>query len=613
MKKILLIAFVSCFSLSTFAQSPIMAQKDRLSKIKMTKTPPVLESTLNFTGEVQEYAGERAADIVIGNTVYDLQSNSSLMQRTYMFPDGTISAVWIYGNTPTAYPERGSGYNYYDGTSWGPAPTERVEPSRVGWPNIAPYGANGEIICAHTGGTDGLMFSWRENKGTGDWSQFYLVGPAGHEDILWPRMITTGENHEVIHVIAITPPVANDGTVYEGLDGALLYSRSDDGGATWDPENMILEGVSSDYTNAWSGDNYIWAASTGETIAFVAWGGIRDGVVMKSVDAGDSWERIPFYNSGVPFFDNTQDVLTIFGGGDGYNAGVVDATGKVHVAAGRQLHAAAGDGTSSYYPYSNGLIYWNEDMEPLDSLKVGSDILDPVWLRDNGYLLAEVQDNEAGDTIIGVATYQASLTSFPQLMEKDGQIYAFYSALSLGFDNTVNNYRHVWGRVSENDGMWSEYTDYTGDVFHLFSECVFPGVSPTANETIHITYQTSNQPGIAERYADHDPIDNNIVYLPVTPLHVGIGDNLSEASFEVQSYPNPVVDQATIMVTTVQTGQITLTVSNLLGQQVYTATQSGSTLGAHAFTVNVSDFESGIYIYTVEANNFKVSNKMMVK
>lgn len=611
MRKFLLIAFVSLFSLSTFAQSPMMAQKDRLSKIKMTKTTPVFESTLNFTGEVQENAGERGTDVVIGNTVYDLQSNSSLMQRTYMFPDGTISATWTMGTVPTAYPERGTGYNYYDGTSWGPAPTSRIEPTRCGWPNIAPYGANGEIVCAHTGGTSGLIFSTRENKGTGAWTNFYLVGPAGHEDLLWPRMITTGENHEIIHVFALTPPVANGGTEYMGLDGALLYSRSDDGGVTWNPENVVLDGVSSTYTNGWSGDVYTWATPNAGTIAFVAFGGIKDGVVLKSTDDGDTWERLVFYASDVPFFDaNTP--LTIFGGGDSYNAGAIDENGKVHVAFGRQCHSTVGDGTSSYYPYSNGLVYWNEDMPPLDSTKVGSDILDPVWLRDNGYLLAEVQDHGT-DTIVGVATYQASLTSFPQLMVKDGQVYCFYSAVSLGFENTVFNYRHVWGRVSENDNMWSEYTDYTGDVFHLFSESVFPGVSPTADDKIHLTYQSSNQPGIAERYADHDPIDNTYVYLAISPLHVGIGDNLSEAAFEVQSYPNPATDQATIMVTTEKAGQIKLVVNNILGQQVYSAMDEGSTLGAHAFKVNVSEFDAGIYFYTIEIGNNKITNKILVK
>lgn len=612
MRKFLCIAFAGLFSLSTYAQSPIMAQKDRLGKIKMTKTTPVFESTLNFTGEVAEYAGERGADIIIGGTVYDLQSNSSFMQRTYMFPDGSISAVWTRGTTPTSYPERGTGYNYFDGSSWGPAPTERIEPVRCGWPNIAPYGPNGEIVCAHTGGTAGLIFSHRENKGTGAWTQFYLVGPAGHENLLWPRMITTGENNEIIHIIALTAPVANGGTEYMGLDGALLYSRSDDGGITWNPENIIIDGTGSEYTNGWSGDTYAWAAPMGETLAFVAWDGIKDGIVIKSTDSGNSWERILFYASGTPFFDNSV-VQTIYGGGDGYNAAAIDETGKVHVAFGRQLHAADGSGgPGSYYPYSNGLVYWNEDKPALDSVKIGHDILDPVWLRDNGYLLAEVQEN-GDDTIIGVATYQASLTSFPQLMVKDNQIYAFFSSLSLGFDNTVNNYRHVWGRVSENDGMWSEYTDYTGDVFHLFSECVFPGVSPTANETIHLTYQTSNQPGIAERYADHDPIDNNYVYLPVTPLHVGIGNDAQEVSFEVQSYPNPAVNHTTIMVKTEKTGQINLSVYNVLGQEIYRATDEGKTLGAHSFTLNVSGFEAGIYFYTVEIGNKKVTNKMLVK
>ncbi len=34
-------------------------------------------------------------------------------------------------------------------------------------------------------------------------------------------------------------PVANGGIVYQGLDGALLYSKSVDGGATWNPEHLL--------------------------------------------------------------------------------------------------------------------------------------------------------------------------------------------------------------------------------------------------------------------------------------------------------------------------------------------------------------------------------------
>ena len=51
--------------------------------------------------------------------------------------------------------------------------------------------------------------------------------------MLWPRMVTSGANHMVVHIIAMTPPTANQGVVFNGMDGALLFIRSTDGGTTW--------------------------------------------------------------------------------------------------------------------------------------------------------------------------------------------------------------------------------------------------------------------------------------------------------------------------------------------------------------------------------------------
>jgi len=311
-------------------------------------------------------------------------------------------------------------------------------------------------------------------------------------------------------------------------------------------------------------------------------------------------------------YDGTQ-ALPRFGGGDSYNSAVIDASGKVHVAFGRMLHASDGTGTSSYYPYTDGLIYWNEDMPPLDSAMIGSDVFDLDNLEANGYILARAQDH-GDDTIVGIATYQASLTSMPQLVYNDGFIYAQYSAVSLGFDNSEFNFRHIWGEVSEGDGKWSAPTDYTGDVFHIFSECVFPSSSPVVTtDAIHTVYQTSNMPGIAERYTGHDPIDNNIVDLKITPLHVGV-NNIQSTPFEVdQNSPNPAVTNTTIFVNTEKIGQIQLTINNVLGQVVYTDIDNGTSLGAHAFRINVADYESGLYFYTVSMGSVSITKKMLVE
>jgi len=144
----------------------------------------------------------------IGNTRYDLQTNSNTQNRIYAFEDGTVGATWTQGLDDPNFADRGTGYNYFDGSAWGDMPTERIEAVRNGWPSYANWGANGEITCSHTGGADGLILSRRENKGTGEWEYSYLQGPDGNPDLLWPRMVTGGENNDVIHVIAITPPTA---------------------------------------------------------------------------------------------------------------------------------------------------------------------------------------------------------------------------------------------------------------------------------------------------------------------------------------------------------------------------------------------------------------------
>src|SRR4030095_4194580 len=60
--------------------------------------------------------------IVIGSTTYDLQSNGSNCNRIYNYND-TVGAIWnnslLY--VPT-YPDRGTGYGFYDGSAWNAVP-----------------------------------------------------------------------------------------------------------------------------------------------------------------------------------------------------------------------------------------------------------------------------------------------------------------------------------------------------------------------------------------------------------------------------------------------------------------------------------------------------------
>ncbi len=630
MKKLLLLIFIMGSGFFSYAQEAQLKQQALFNTVAQTG----IHSTDALpTLPANPYVSNKGVDEVVGTTWYDLQSNSSMSKRIWVFDDGTMAAVWTRGaetGVPN-FPERGTGYNYFDGTSWGPDPTSRIEDVRTGWPSIAPYGADGEIVVAHTLNNTGLMFSWREHKGTGDWQHFTLTGPApDNMDLTWARMITTGPNHDVIHIIAC----AGFNKTYEGLNEALVYSRSSDGGQTWDPENEILPGMSSDETSGIGGDDYAWAIPHGDTIAFVAFDGIKDGYVMKSYDGGDSWEKIIFYNSPMPFFTGNEGTLPQCGGGDGYNAVAIDDEGLVHVAFGRQIHVDddPADGYS-YYPYSDGLVYWNENMSPLDTTQLTNDIIPDDWtthpLYQAGQLAAWTQPHD-DDTIVGVAPYFASLTSMPQITVKRdingvNLVTIVYSALSVGFSNAElsQNYRHIWEHGTELDGQnqWGLFTDWTGDVLHLFSECVYPSAYPVMHnnssipDTLHILYQTDNLPGnsVQPTGGNHAPVNNNMVYLQVLPPTVGINQKL-DAAFEVlQNQPNPATDQTMIDVNTTRAGTLALSVNNLIGQQVYSQAKVANAAGAYVFKLDVSQLKPGIYFYTVTAGNKSVSKKMIVR
>jgi hypothetical protein len=90
---------------------------------------------------------------IIGSTYYDLQSNSSVGDRIVVNADGSIAACWTLDLSQDGgtYANRGTGYNYYNGTTWAAAPTARVENARVGWGNIVNTRSGKEYILSHKG------------------------------------------------------------------------------------------------------------------------------------------------------------------------------------------------------------------------------------------------------------------------------------------------------------------------------------------------------------------------------------------------------------------------------------------------------------------------------
>ncbi len=240
-------------------------------------------------------------------------------------------------------------------------PLSELENDRTGWPAYAAWGENGEINCAHYSGAaiEGLAYARRETKGTGDWTFINYTTPVGNE-LVWPRITTGGVNHDVLHQIAITTPTFLGGSIYQGLDGALLYSRSIDGGDTWEIQDELIEDINSTYYLAFSGDTYE-IQSDGDNVAILYGESWQDLGLLKSTDGGESWSKTIIWEHPYPLWDPNSFIPTdTFYCVDGAHSLAFDHDGMVHVVFG--INRAYSDGTGTFwFPGVDGIGYWNED------------------------------------------------------------------------------------------------------------------------------------------------------------------------------------------------------------------------------------------------------------
>ncbi|MCX6270154.1 MAG: BACON domain-containing carbohydrate-binding protein [Bacteroidetes bacterium] len=462
------------------------------------------------------------SEATIGTTHYDLQSNNSPQNRIFAYNDGTIGATWTYGVIINSFTDRGTGYNYYNGTGWGASPTQRIENVRTGWPSYQALSTTGEVVVSHLGTTAGLKISKRTIKGTGPWVYSTLVGPVSSPELMWPRMVTSGTTHDTIHVMSITAPLANSGTLYHGQDGSLMYNRSVNGGLSWDISNYQLPESDTNFYYGMTSDCYAMADPKGNTLAFVVGDNWKDVMLFKSTDAGVTWtKQLVFQHPYPKYRESTTLVLDTPTVCDGSLAIQLDNNGKAHVFFGlmRVLNSDITDGVISYFPNTQGLAYWNEDMPTLTDLSFNH-------LSNSGNLIGWLQDLNGNGIVMeytGFGLYFDSFTSMPSAtIDEFNNIYLVFSSLMENLDNGSQNYRHIWGRARVN-GQWGDFVNLNNSIIHNFHECVFPSVTSRPGDNyLHMIYQSDEEPGLAIR-GDNDPYtDNSIIYTKIPKVNFGV-------------------------------------------------------------------------------------------
>ena len=146
----------------------------------------------------------------IGTTYYQLQTNASICNRMVLNSDGTVGATWTMSQqNNTTWTDRGTGYNYFDGTNWSQGsaaygtssavgPTAAVEAVRTGFTNLGVTSSGEEVIVCHETAVAAIHIDSRTTKGTSAWTSGSISGLPD----TWPRLAVGGANGHTLHVIS---------------------------------------------------------------------------------------------------------------------------------------------------------------------------------------------------------------------------------------------------------------------------------------------------------------------------------------------------------------------------------------------------------------------------
>ena len=624
MKKHLLIVLVLGIEISVTAQN----QGNTLVKPTISgKSYPYIKGK-EITGDggrqvnlnpSNSNAGDRASGrsesgILIGQTSYDLHSNSAVARRIINHGDGTLSAVWTIASDFSPYSTRGTGYQYFDGTAWFPVVTSRLENVRTGWPSIGLLGSGKEFILSHDAAVYRFQQGTNTSKGGAAWT-FFASGangaiPPSTEGTIWGRLAVAGPGDSTIHVISN----ASDTLIIKnGVKSPFLYARSLDNGATWPIKDSTLPGYNNSRTKRSSADDYAIDAQN-TNVAIVQGGLAEDVVLWKSTDNGTNFTKM--------YVDSLAFAPDMAGAGptdtmdtnDGCVTVVLDINNKAHVAYSLSRTIASTPGSISFFPGTIGLVYWNE----ITQTKINI----PILMTDVDADASGIY--ELGDSITSSTQCRygaGSVLNKPSIaVDALGNIFIVFSLprdADISSDGLSQSYRDIWVVASQDGGQtWGKVQNITNT---LENEEAFACVAKLVDNYLHILYMSDFEPGTALTNGDADN-SNEIRYLKVSTdavLNGTVGiNNLTSRNelFSVsQNFPNPFNRETTISVNLNHASDLNISVSNLIGQQLILVTSGNSTAGKHHFVVDGSKLSAGIYLYTIKAGNYSVTKKMIIQ
>lgn len=640
MKRIFLLGFAIASS-AAFAQAPktsVLPKDHNVAVITTTREikdadkPSVVKADQNvrLNGATSLGKGAYSKATKIGETKNNQQTNGSIYTRVYSHTGGKVSATWTSSqeSIPAGSSSRGSGYNHYNGTSWGnPVQSSlRIDPERTGFPNYAYSAAtNEEMILSHivkasgtpnAGAATGIMLNRKTGLGAGTWTGTAVLDSSNIliPGILWNRSVVSGNYLHVFASFTDSGSSQPNRVMINGIRTPQVYSRLNLTTNTWDIKKMILPGYTADRIYSGGGDNYAMDAK-GSTVAILIGGMSDDLQLYKSTDNGSNWTKTIIDSFPDPAFDYIRTIDTTYSN-DGSVSVSLDKNGNAHCfwALGRMIRTAGtANGSYSYFPGQNSIIYWREGT-PLDSMKVVGNSPD---LDGNGQL--DLGDNWRA---AGTRYFSNSIATMPHSMTVDNAIYMIFSGMSEGdVDANAKNFRDVYLTYSTDLGVtWNGKMLNLTEFLGFNQEQIYASISPTSDENIHLVFTQSSSIGSYD--ATDNPDAGSVAYdimhlsVPIANIlagNVGINQAKNELFNVVSNYPNPFKGTTNIEVNFNQSSDVAVKVVNVMGQEVYNQNFNKIAAGLNNLEINLGNVAAGVYFYSIEANGFKTTGKMIAE
>lgn len=262
--------------------------------------------------------------------------------------------------------------------------------------------------------------------------------------------------------------------------------------------------------------------------------------------------------------------------------------------------------TGSSYPYAEGF----ETTTSLDGLEWFSNSLDTI----NNWQIT----NSASYS----GTKSVMLNNFDNLMSTKDELYSKVidltgaSALNISFkyayaekDSSSNDRLQLY--ISNNcNNSWLQRLNLVNTALETAAMTTTSFIPANSGEwkqgtaSIPSSYVTA---GFRFKFVYTSNAGNNIYIDDINlDVNAGINDH-DQISSTFQLFPNPAKEHVNVSFTLAETKKINMSISNVLGQTIYTAKEKTLSNGEHLVTLDIKDIVAGVYFVNISdgLNSFK--------